>query len=57
MSVVSMRELLVAILRSDPGIEIVGEARNGVEAALLAEFVQLLYRRATALSNSTGQSS
>ena len=26
------RELLVEILRSDPGIEVVGEARNGVEA-------------------------
>jgi two-component system chemotaxis response regulator CheB len=33
----TVRELLVEILRSDPGIEVVGQAKDGAEAVALAE--------------------
>jgi two-component system chemotaxis response regulator CheB len=33
----TVRELLVAILESDPGIRVVGQAKNGVEAVELAQ--------------------
>ena len=33
------RALLVQILRSDPGIQVVGEACDGVEAVALARLV------------------